>query len=170
MLIYLCGYMGSGKTTVAEKLAKKTGHAFVDLDQLIEQKNKKSIADIFEQKGEEFFREAEKEMLHTTFVMENTIVACGGGTPCFFDNMEQMNEHGLTVYLKLAPGSLFHRLAPGKAKRPLIANMPDLPLMEFIIKEIQKREPFYEMATIIIKGESLKTDELVEVVQKEMTP
>jgi len=166
MLVYLIGFMGSGKTTVGEKLARKLGLACVDLDELIEKKNKKSVSQLFNEKGEDFFRECEQEVLRSTFKMKNTVVACGGGTPCFFENMQEMNKNGITVYLKLTPGSLFHRLAPSKAARPLIAGMPDLPLMEYIVKELQQREPIYEQASIVIRGESIKIDELALLIRK----
>jgi shikimate kinase len=164
MLIYLIGFMGSGKSTVSEKLSRKLGYGVADLDELIEKKAKKSIQDIFEESGEEYFRELEKDVLHETFKLTDTVIACGGGTPCFFDNLDQMKKNGKSAYLKLSAGSLFHRLAPGKARRPLIAGMPDLPLMEYIVKELEKRAFYYEQADIIIKGENLKTDELADLI------
>jgi len=166
MLVYLIGFMGSGKTTVGEKLAKKLDLAFADLDELIVRKTKMSISQIFAEQGQDFFRECEQEVLRSTFKMKDTVVACGGGTPCFFENMQEMNKNGLTVYLRLTAGSLFHRLAPSKATRPLIAEMPDLPLMEYIVKELQQREPVYEQAGIVIKGESIKVDELAEMIRQ----
>ena len=170
MLVFLIGFMGSGKSTVGEKLAKKMGYAFADIDQLIETKTNLTIPALFETHGEAFFRETEKEILHTTFSLKNTVVSCGGGTPCFFDNMQQMRANGLTVYLKLTAGSLFHRLAPGKTKRPLIAAMPDLQLMEFIMNELHKREVFYETADLVVKGENLKTDELAGLIIASLPP
>jgi len=165
MLIYLIGFMGSGKTSAGEKLAKKMGLGFADLDQLIEQKLKKNLSRIFEEKGEEFFREAEQKQLHATFKMTDTVIACGGGTPCYFDNMAQMKKHGKTVYIRLAAGSIFHRIAPVKEKRPLIADMPDLPLMEYIIRELDKRSFYYEQADIVVKGEDLNTEELAGILR-----
>lgn len=162
MLIYLVGYMGSGKTTLGEKTARKLNHSFFDMDQLIEKKANKSISRIFEEAGENRFRELEREVLQETFSMQNTLIACGGGTPCFYDNMDQMNKHGISVYLHLSAGSLFHRLAPGKLQRPRIAHLPDLPLMEFIINELDKRVGFYRKAKLIIKGENLKPEELAQ--------
>jgi shikimate kinase len=169
MLIFLLGYMGSGKTSTGEKLSKKLGYAFIDLDEMVEKKNNKSISAIFEEDGEDFFRESEKNCLEETFSLTDTVISTGGGTPCFFDNMDQMKKNGLTVYLKLAAGSLFHRLAPGKHKRPLIANMPDLPLMEFIVKELDKREVYYKQADLNVRGENLKIEELIELVNKRIT-
>ena len=165
MLVFLIGFMGSGKTTVGEKLAKTLNYNFIDLDKQIEQAVNKSIADLFAHHGEKFFRESEKTTLHQSFEQKNTVISCGGGTPCFFDNLEQMKKNGITVYLKLAAGSLFHRLAAGKSKRPLISGMTDLGLMEYITNELEKRELFYNQADIIIKGESIKASELAEMIK-----
>ena len=140
MLVFLVGFMGSGKTTTGAKLARRLHYNFIDLDQLIEQKNNKSIPLIFKEEGEDFFRQTEKEVLNDAFSLNNTVISCGGGTPCFFDNLEQMKNTGLTVYLKLSPTSLFHRLAPGKSKRPLIADLEDLQVMEFIVAELERSE------------------------------
>ncbi len=166
MLVYLLGFMGSGKSTLGAKVARRIGYSFHDLDTIIEEKQGKSISRLFEEAEESGFRAIEKEALHDTFLLKNTIIACGGGTPCFFDNMEKMNHNGLTVYLRLSPGSLFHRLAPQKLQRPLIASMPDLPLMEYIIRESESREVFYSQAGLIMKGENLKPEELAMEIQR----
>src|SRR5690606_34726901 len=115
--IYIVGYMGSGKTTFGKRLAAKLNMAFVDLDNLIEVTEGKTINEIFELKGESYFREKEKEILQTT-VFVNTVVATGGGTPCFFDNMSWMNTNGKTIYLKMTAQALESRLKFDKNNRP----------------------------------------------------
>lgn len=164
MLVFLIGFMGSGKTSTGIKLAKKLELDFIDLDKFIEEKHHKSLALLFSENGESFFRESERQVLHDCFILKDTLISCGGGTPCFYDNMNQMNSNGITIYLKLSARSLFHRLAQDKEKRPLIAGKSDLVLMDYIEKELQSREQFYNQAKITVKGESLKTETLVELL------
>ncbi|HMT29829.1 MAG TPA: shikimate kinase, partial [Bacteroidia bacterium] len=138
MLIYLTGFMGAGKSTAGKKLAGLLGYSFVDLDTMIESETKKSISELFAA-GQDKFREIEAHILRNTESMSNCVIAAGGGTPCFHDNMKWMINHGLTVYIKLSPGSLFHRLAPSKTSRPLIAGKSDVELMEYIMETLKDR-------------------------------
>jgi shikimate kinase len=161
MLIYLIGYMGCGKTTAGIKLALKLGFNFIDLDEEIENKQNKSISQLFEDEGQDAFRLIEKAELHKTFTLNNTIVSTGGGAPCFFDNMEQMNKHGKTVYIQLSPTNLIERLRSEKDKRPLIANKTDDELLSFIENGLIEREPFYCKASHTIAGIGL-TPALIE--------
>lgn len=163
--IYLIGFMGAGKSTVAKKLASKLKLKFYDLDTLIEEGTGKPISVLFEKKGEEKFRDIEKKYLHKTKSLTNCVIATGGGTPCFFDNMEWINEHGTSVYLQLHPGSLFHRIAQSKEKRPLIKDLSDTDLMDYIMTQIALRERFYKLAHHTIKGESLNIDALIKKVK-----
>ena len=130
--IFLIGYMGAGKTTLGAALAKATGMSFIDLDLFIEQRFRKSISQIFAEKGEEEFRRIEQRMLHEVAEFEDVVISAGGGTPCFFDNMEYMNRQGMTVYLKATPEILRAHLRMGKQKRPLIAQKNDEELDAFI--------------------------------------
>lgn len=98
--IIIIGYMGAGKTTVGKALAKELGVMFYDLDWYIESRMRKTVKQIFDEVGEEGFRQIEHNMLHEVAEFENVVVSCGGGTPCFFDNMEYMNQSGNTIYLK----------------------------------------------------------------------
>lgn len=160
--------MGSGKSALGCELAAKLKYDFVDIDQMIELKRNETINHIFEKHGEETFRDIEKEVLHQTIDFKNTIIATGGGTPCYSDNMEWMNEQGLTIYLNVSLGKLFHRLAVSKEDRPLIKDKPDLELMEYMKKNIVKREVFYNDAKLIIEDDNLTMDKLFNQIQKEI--
>ena len=118
--IIIIGYMGAGKTTVGKALAKELGVMFYDLDWYIETRMHKTVKEIFDEKGEEGFRIIEHNMLHEVAEFENVVVSCGGGTPCFFDNMDYMNQLGTTVYLKATPETLHAHLQMGKGVRPLL--------------------------------------------------
>jgi len=166
MIIYLIGYMGSGKTTVGKKLSRALNYAFVDLDQQIENSQGQSIGDLFEEKGEEAFRKIEQEELHKTFELENTVVSLGGGTPCFFDNLEQINRHGKSVYLKLSAVSLASRLQNAKNPRPLLQGLSDGELFEFVQQQLGEREQFYNRTHFIIKGESLDISNLIKMIKE----
>ena len=144
--IFLVGYMGAGKTTLGRALAKELGIQFVDLDSYIEGRLCKSISQIFSEKGEEEFREIERRMLHEAGEFEDVIISTGGGTPCFFDNIDYMNNQGTTVFLDVPVERLFIRLSIARKKRPLIMNKSDEELRSFIIEQLAKREPHYSKA------------------------
>ena len=156
--------MGSGKTTAGKKLAALLGYTFIDLDALIERESGHSVEEWFT-RGEEKFREIETLVLRQTAETQNVVISTGGGTPCFHDNMTWMKEHGLTVYLRLNVGSLFHRLAESKKDRPLLANKTDVELMEFITESLKEREFFYSQAHYIIKGENLDVKSMLEEIK-----
>ena len=151
--IFLIGYMGTGKTTLGKMLAKRLEMQFVDLDGYIERRFFKTIAQIFEEKGEEGFRKIEQAMLLEIADFENTIIAVGGGTPCFFDNMRVMNEKGLTVYLKTSPEALYKTLLKARMKRPLIKDKTDEELLAFVGESLAKREDFYARAQATMNAE-----------------
>lgn len=155
MRIFLIGFMGCGKSYNGTRLAKVLNMPFVDLDNYIEEKAGKTIAEIFSEQGEEHFRKLEQQALHQMTAFDNIVISCGGGTPCFFDNMEWMNENGDTVYLKCTPQTLEKRLVKGKAKRPLIKDLDEQnELINFIKSKLEKREPFYSKAKTIFNTES----------------
>ena len=168
MRIYLIGYMGSGKTSRGAELAAKLGYNFIDLDKIIEKDNKLSVLEIFETKGEQTFREMEREALRKTFKKKDIVVATGGGTPCFFDNLKEMRANGVTVYLKASLGLLFHRLAPSKAERPLIKDLKDVELILQIKDQMAFRERYYEQANYEIEALDLKANDLVKLLAKEL--
>lgn len=144
--IIIIGYMGAGKTTVGKALAKELGIMFYDLDWYIETRMHKTVKQIFDESGEDGFRQIEHNMLHEVAEFENIVLSCGGGTPCFFDNMDYMNQLGETVYLKTSPETLYAHLKMGRGVRPLLLNKTPEEVQVFIREQLQKREPFYEKA------------------------
>ena len=148
--IIIIGYMGAGKTTVGKALAKELGVMFYDLDWYIESRMRKTVKQLFDEMGEEGFRHIEHNMLHEVAEFENVVVSCGGGTPCFFDNMDYMNQAGETIYLKASPETLHAHLKMGKGVRPLLLNKTPEEVDVFIREQLKQREPFYEKAKHII--------------------
>lgn len=144
--IILVGYMGSGKTTVGKALSKETGMMFYDLDWYIESRMRKSVSQIFAEKGEEGFRKIEYNMLHEVAEFEDVIISCGGGTPCFFDNMDYLNQQGDVVYLKATPETLYKHLLMAKVERPLLKGKSSEELIAYITEHLKERAPFYEKA------------------------
>lgn len=144
--IILVGYMGSGKTTVGKALSKETGMMFYDLDWYIESRMRKSVSQIFAEKGEEGFRKIEYNMLHEVAEFEDVIISCGGGTPCFFDNMDYLNQQGDVVYLKATPETLYKHLLMAKVERPLLKGKSSEELVAYITEHLNERAPFYEKA------------------------
>jgi len=160
--IFLIGYMGSGKTTVGQLLASRIGYTFIDMDSHIEAKLFKSVSQIFEELGEEKFRLLEQQSLHEIAAIENVVIATGGGAPCFFNNMEFMNQQGITIYLKLSPVELSDRLETFHSnKRPLIAGRKGKELQQFITEGLAKRERFYAQAAYSVSGEIESTVEQI---------
>ena len=144
--VILIGYMCAGKTTVGKSLAKQMGCTFYDLDWYIEERFRKHISEIFEEKGEDGFREIERNMLHEVAEFENIILACGGGTPCFFDNIEYMNKTGKTVFLDASPDTIIAHLKISRTIRPLLQDKTGDELKSYIIKQLEMRRPFYQKA------------------------
>ncbi len=164
MRIFLVGFMGCGKSSIGERLAKKLNYTFVDLDSRLEELLGMTVSDVFAQHGEEHFRQMEKKVLHETFNLRNTVIATGGGTPCYFDNMEQMKNYGVTVYLKMSPLSLSYRLKYARKKRPLVKELKGNDLEQFVDQKLREREPVYMQSHVIIKGESAKPDQIISLL------
>ena len=146
----LVGYMGSGKTTVGKALSKATGMMFYDLDWYIESRMRKSVSQIFAERGEEGFRKIEYNMLHEVAEFEDVIISCGGGTPCFFDNMDYLNQQGDVVYLKATPETLYKHLLMAKMERPLLKGKSSEELIAYITEHLKERSQFYEKARHIL--------------------
>ncbi|MBP5339767.1 MAG: shikimate kinase [Prevotella sp.] len=144
--IILIGYMGAGKTTIGKALSKELDLPFYDLDWYISNRRHRSIAQLFDELGEEGFRKIERNMLHEVAEFEDVIISCGGGTPCFFDNMDYMNQQGAVVYLKATPDVLQRHLAMGRTERPLLKGKTSEELLAFITAQLVQREPFYSKA------------------------
>jgi len=165
--------MGSGKTTVGKQLAKKLNLQFIDMDLFIENRHHKRISAIFEEKGEAGFREIERKTLHEIIDFENVVISTGGGLPCFFDNMEVMNQAGTTIYLKVSVEELANRLRTGKQQRPLIKDKNQEEIKNFITVNLEEREKFYNQATFIFETDALfssenfrtKIERLIENIQ-----
>lgn len=144
--IFLTGYMGAGKTTLGKAFAREMKVPFIDLDWYIEERFHKSIPELFTERGEEAFRELERRMLHEAGEFEDVVISTGGGTPCFFDNMDYMNRQGQTVFLDVHPDILFRRLRVATQQRPILQGKTDEELRAFIVEALGKRASFYEQA------------------------
>jgi shikimate kinase len=162
--IFLIGFMGSGKTHWGSVWAKENGSTFYDLDEIIESKYGKTITDIFDNEGEEKFRQLESDHLRKFKNKKNFILACGGGTPCFSDNMEWMKSQGKVIYLKAEPEILLKRLMGETEKRPVIKKVNPTELLRFIQNKLEEREPFYSMANFILKVEELNEKSLSDLL------
>lgn len=160
--------MGSGKSTFGKKLSEKLGYTLLDTDQAMEAIEKKSVSEIFQEKGEEYFRRLEADVLHSSVMQQKIIISCGGGTPCYFDNMDWMNERGLTVYLKMPAEILFGRLRERKTKRPLIAKLSDPELKDFIFQKLSEREIFYLKSKMIMDASAMEIKDRIELVRLRM--
>jgi shikimate kinase len=158
--VFLIGFMGSGKTYWGKIWAQKKGLAFYDLDEIIEAKEDRSVTAIFEKEGEDYFRKTETEALHTFSEKDACMIACGGGAACFNDNMQWMNENGITVYLAASPAYILSRVKEEKDKRPLINKLNEAELLFFIEQKLKEREPFYNQAKIILPVADLNDDSL----------
>lgn len=149
--IYLVGFMGSGKSYIGKRLAQKLGWDFLDMDQFLENKEGKTIKQIFAEGGESLFRSLERNYLYATHDFDKTIIATGGGAPCFFNNMDWMNENGETIYLKTPVEILTERLKPETAHRPLLAGKSNQELHQFIDQKLADRSSFYEQAQLVFE-------------------
>lgn len=161
--IIIIGYMGSGKTTFGHALSQEIGLPFYDLDWYIETRMHKTVKEIFDEKGEDGFRKIEHNMLHEVAEFEDVIVSCGGGTPCFFDNMDYINRQGETVYLKCTPEVLYQHLKMGKTVRPLLLNKTPDEVKVFIRQQLKEREIFYNKAKHIIDVTLMDNREKVQI-------
>ncbi|MBR6826609.1 MAG: shikimate kinase [Prevotella sp.] len=144
--IVLIGYMGSGKTTVGRALAKDLDMPFYDLDWYIESRMRKKVSQIFAERGEEGFRQIERNMLHEVAEFEDVVISCSGGTPCFFDNMDYLNQQSQVVWLSCQPEVLQKHLLMGKGDRPLLKGKNPDELIAYIREQLEYREQFYSKA------------------------
>lgn len=156
--------MGSGKSTLGKRLAKHLNVQFTDMDHYIEERNCKTIPQIFAEDGEPEFRKKEQKALHELAEFTDIIIATGGGAPCFFDNMEVMNKTGKTIYLNIDPEILADRLLNSKTERPLIKGKSKKELVEFIDETLKKRHEFYTKAHYQIAEPDVDLDELMKII------
>jgi len=163
--IFLIGFMGSGKSHWGRIWAGKNLLTFYDLDEQIEKTVGESIANIFEKKGEENFREMERYVLRKFDVKNNFVMACGGGTPCFFENIQWMNEQGITIYLQASPPEILEKIMNETEERPLLKKLNSSELLFFIEQKLKEREPFYKQATQILDTSALTVTSLSEILK-----
>ncbi|APZ46937.1 shikimate kinase [Polaribacter reichenbachii] len=168
MKIVLLGYMASGKSSIGKKLSKSLEMNFIDLDDYIIEKEKKSISDIFKENGEIYFRLIETKYLKEILSKDgNFILSLGGGTPCYANNMEIVNQaETKSIYLQGSVPTMVERLIRKKAKRPLIASLGDDKIPEFVAKHLFERRPYYEKAKVTIKIDDKKKSEVAEELYK----
>lgn len=164
MRIFLIGFMGCGKSTMGKKLAVKLGYEFIDLDHQIELSIGTTIAEYFSVHGEAAFRKLESETLKTFDYPANSVIATGGGAPCFFDNIEWMNASGLSIYIEMPAAALAKRLESGKEKRPLLRDLNEAEMIEFIEKKLNEREVFYKRALLTVNGINLTADAMRAII------
>ena len=164
MRIFIIGFMYSGKSTIGKKLAKAMNLKYIDTDNIFEGKYNITVAHFFEKYGEELFREFEHKILLEAIENENAIISTGGGLPCFYKNMELIKQNGISIYLKMSPLSIIHRINHSKKKRPLLQNKSPEELQTYIETLLKQREIFYNQATITIKGESPNIKEIQEEI------
>lgn len=181
MIVWLVGYMGSGKSSIGRRVARSAGYGFIDTDREVEQKAGASVAEIFEREGEAKFRRLEREVLEEVAggargIAENAetgesggpegvvVVATGGGMPCFGDNMEYMNRTGLTIYLRSGVERLAARLGPGRERRPLLKGMDDEALAAYVGSNMRAREEFYMRAAAVIECDGACDDYVVRQI------
>lgn len=162
--IFLIGFMGSGKSTLGAKLARRIDYHFIDMDQLIEDTAELSIPAIFSEHGEEVFRKWEHDILLELCHREKLVISTGGGAPCHSQMIDLMNTNGTTIYIKLAPEALKDRLIRSRTERPLIQGKSESELLDFITVLLEKREPFYNQATHIVDGINLQSEELAQLL------
>jgi len=155
MRIFLIGFMGAGKSFLGKLWADDNGFPFYDVDTLIEKEERMSISEIFSTFGEAYFREKEAAVLRNTDRFENAIIACGGGAPCYFDNMQWMNKNGITVFLNETEEQIYHHIKNDKKARPLIISQDQTALQDFIKNKLLERKPFYNRCQLILNPDQL---------------
>lgn len=162
--VFLIGFMGCGKSKLGKSVSSKSNRPFIDLDDLVEITHQMTIPQLFTAFGEQGFREREKRVLQNSALVEDAIIATGGGAPCFFDNMDWMNQNGITVFIDSPVKVLADRLINAKVERPLLKGKSMEELVQFIDEKLKERRPFYEQAKIILKGVDLNADSLLEAI------
>ena len=178
MIVFLIGFMGSGKSFYAKGLSEFLHVPFVDLDHFIEKEQAMSITEIFEKMGEPSFRALESVAIKQVYAdlltrtTETThindilgIISCGGGTPCFNDNMEWMNKHGLTIWVNAPEEIILERLMKEKETRPLVASLTEEELRGFIHQKLLERKPYYEKAQSVIANHQITIHEFINTIQ-----
>jgi shikimate kinase len=168
MKIYLIGFMGSGKSHWGRKLSASLNIPFFDLDDVIVMREGKPITEIFANQGEEYFRLLEKDtLINLTVNHDAFVISSGGGTPCFFGNIDYMKEHGKVIWLNTSTQVLIDRLLKEKKHRPLLMDIPDEDMKSFIIKKLHDRKMYYEQAHLSLHEEELSLEQIKEAIINE---
>lgn len=165
MIISLIGYMGSGKSHISKILSEKINFKIIDTDKEISLRNKMSISEIFQKKGELYFRKQERQLLEEIFATNNQLIlSLGGGTPAYYNNMDFINERSVSIYLQARIDTLVSRLLKQKNKRPIIAHIPDTELPEFIAKHLFERNIFYNKCRFKISTDEKEPESIVDEI------
>ena len=165
MRIYLLGFMGAGKSFWGKQLSKKLNYPLLDLDNYIEEQEGKIINNIFLENGEEYFRQVEHKYLQSlTENNKNIILSCGGGTPCFFNNIDYMNEQGVTVWLNIPQEIILGRLKQNRSNRPLIKDLDDVELRQYIQKKLNDRKIYYSQSKLKVDDTQIDLDDLIKKI------
>ncbi|MBO9151397.1 shikimate kinase [Chitinophaga sp. GCM10012297] len=166
MRIFLLGFMGAGKSYWGKQLASHWNLPYFDLDDVIVEREGMAVAEIFAEKGETYFREQEGRILRELALDNDTfLIACGGGTPCFSDTMDFMNQHGITIWLNPSVPVMVERLQRKQAKRPLIQDLSAEELTAFTEKKLAERQPFYEQSQVIISDDAISLETFDKLVR-----
>ena len=165
MVVFLLGMPGAGKTAVGKKLAKAMDSKFIDLDREIESHTGETIMEIFTERGEEYFREEESDALTRLDLSEPTVIALGGGTPCFNNNMDWLNANGLTILLETTPSLLARRLSKKASKRPMFKNLDPGELESYLENLTNERSEYYSLSKFKFNGD-LHVADLVEQINQ----
>jgi shikimate kinase len=166
MLVFLIGFMGVGKTTTGRKLAKRLQLPFLDMDDAFAQYFGTSVASTLEEKGEQFFRQQEHELLKMLIATtKDAVISTGGGVPCHNNNMQVMNEAGITLYLSAPVGALMVRISQSRTSRPLVRDKKGEELRTFITHLLELRRPYYEQAQISADALSVSAEQLERVLR-----
>ncbi len=166
MKIFLLGMMGTGKSFWTKKLSKKLKSGGYDLDFLIESHEEKTIAEIFAEEGEDYFRKTEAKILRWFGEKKIFVLAVGGGTPCFYENMDWMNSHGITIWIDEPIETLVERLTPEKDHRPLIKDLSDEELGSFLTKKLAERVVFYQRAKYHLQGNAISDAGFAKIIKE----
>lgn len=170
MIISLIGYMGSGKSHISKNLSQKINFQLIDLDNQISAENNLSIPEIFEKRGEIYFRKEEKRILDSILSEEkNIVLSLGGGTPVYYDNMETINQYSKSIFLRTSVATLTKRVLLQKDARPLISNLEDQNIPEFIAKHLFERNPFYNKAQYIIDTDHKTAEEITNQIMEKIS-
>ena len=166
MRVFLIGFMGAGKSYWGKIWAEKSGMTFFDLDEIIEAKEQMTIDEIFDKKGEIYFRQIESVTLRNMLDFDNSIIACGGGTPCYTDNMKWMNENGLTVFIKAKAQTLLQNMSHEIEKRPLFNKINQAEILTFIEQKLKERDLYYTSAKKTLLIEAINSESIDLLITK----